>query len=98
MAVKVNTQTLKDTAQEIRNINESLDSKLEEIRKGMNNLNSTWKSDSATAITDAINNLASTSFVEYKNTVDSYAKFLDGAAESWETTETSIEANANQFK
>ena len=45
---RISTQVLTDTARKIRDINDALDSKLAEINKSMNELEATFKSDSAT--------------------------------------------------
>lgn len=95
--IKISTQVLAETATKVRNINTAMDEKLEQINKNMNDLESTWKSDAATDIRAAMNALKPR-FEEYKAVVESYAKFLDQTAQSYETTETSVQANANQFK
>jgi uncharacterized protein YukE len=63
----------------------------------MNDLESTWKSDAATDIRAAMNALKPR-FEEYKDVVESYAKFLVNTAQSYESTEAAIQNNANQFK
>lgn len=95
--IKISTQVLNDTAKQVRDINVIMDEKLVQINKNMNDLESTWKSDAATDIRNAMNALKPR-FEDYKAVVESYAKFLDDTAQSYETTETSIQANANQFK
>ena len=37
-------------------------------------------------------------FEEYKTVVESYAKFLVNTAQSYESTESAIQNNANEFK
>ena len=37
-------------------------------------------------------------FEEYKNVVESYCKFLDKTAQSYEATEGAIQTNASAFK
>ena len=68
--------------------------KLAEINKCMNSLQDTWQSDAAEDIRAAMNALKPR-FDEYKGVVESYAKFLDTTALTYESTETSIQANAN---
>lgn len=96
-SIKISTQVLTDTATKVRNINGELDSKLAEINKNMNDLEATWKSDAATDIRAAMNALKPR-FEEYKAVVESYAKFLVNTAQSYESTESSIQSNANAFK
>lgn len=96
-SIKVSTQVLVDTAKKIRDCNAKMDQKLADCNKQMNDLEATWKSDSSTDIRTSMNALKPR-FEEYKTVVESYAKFLDTSAQSYETTETSIQNNANAFK
>ncbi len=95
--IQISTQVLLDTAEKVRTINSNLDSKLADINKNMNDLEATWKSDAATDIRAAMNALKPR-FEEYKNVVESYAKFLVNTAQSYETTEGAIQSNASAFK
>lgn len=96
-SIKVSTQVLLDTADKVRNINHTLDDKLAEINNQMNMLNNSWKSDAATDIIAAMNALKPR-FSEYKQVIDSYAKFLVATAQSYEETEGRIQSNASAFK
>ena len=96
-SIQISTQVLLDTAEKVRSINNNLDQKLAECNKTMNDLESTWKSDAATDIRAAMNALKPR-FEEYKNVVESYAKFLVNTATNYETTEGAIQSNASQFK
>ena len=77
--IQISTQVLLDTAEKVRTINTTLDSKLADINKNMNDLEATWKSDAASDIRAAMNALKPR-FEEYKNVVESYAKFLVNTA------------------
>ena len=96
-SIRISTQVLVDTAEKVRSINKSLDDKLADINKSMNDLEATWKSDAASDIRAAMNALKPR-FEEYKNVVESYAKFLVNTAQSYEATESAVQSNANQFK
>ncbi|MGN0610508.1 MAG: pore-forming ESAT-6 family protein [Ruminiclostridium sp.] len=96
-SIQISTQVLVDTATKIRNINNTLDQKLAEINKNMNDLEATWKSDAGSEIRAAMNALKPR-FEEYKTVVESYAKFLNNTAASYENTETAIQNNASAFK
>ena len=96
-SIKISTQVLMDTAEKVRNCNKSMDEKLADINKNMNDLEATWKSDAATDIRSAMNALKPR-FEEYKNVIESYAKFLVNTAQSYESTESAIQTNANAFK
>lgn len=95
--IQVTTQVLTETAGKIRTINGNMDSKLTDINNKMNALESTWQSSAATDIRAAMNAMKPR-FEEYKNVVESYAKFLDTTAASYETTETTAQNNASAFK
>ncbi len=95
--IKVSTQVLFDTASKVRTINKNLDDKLTEINKQMNELEGTWKSDASDAIRGNMNALKPR-FAQYKEVIESYCKFLDSTAQSYESTESAIQTNANQFK
>ena len=96
-SIQISTQVLIDTAQKVRTINSTLDSKLADINKSMNDLEATWKSDAANDIRSAMNALKPR-FEEYKAVIESYAKFLDTTAQSYESTESAIQTNASAFK
>ena len=95
--INVSTQVLMDTAEKVRNINNTIDSKLADINKSMNDLEATWKSDAANDIRAAMNAMKPR-FEEYKAVIESYAKFLVNTAQSYESTESAIQTNANAFK
>ena len=95
--IKISTQVLTSTASEIRTLNTKLDEDLAACNTAMNNLESTWQSDAASDIRTAMNNLKPR-FEEYKSVIESYAKFLDATAASYEATEQAVQSNASQFK
>lgn len=95
--IKISTQVLLATAAKVRNINTQLDEDLKECNTAMNNLESTWQSDAASDIRAAMNALKPR-FEEYKAVIESYAKFLDRTAQSYEATETAVQNNAGAFK
>ena len=96
-SIKISTQVLTDTAQKVRNCNSAMDEKLADINKSMNDLEATWKSDAASDIRAAMNAMKP-KFEQYKNVIESYAKFLVNTAQSYETTEGAIQSNASAFK
>lgn len=95
--IKITTQVLIDTAGKVRNLNQKLNDDLTNCNKEMNDLESTWQSDGATAIRQAMNALKPR-FEEYQRVIESYAKFLDNTAASYEATEQAVETNASAFK
>lgn len=95
--IKISTQELTNTASEVRSYNTKLDSDLADCNTQMNNLESTWQSDAASDIRAAMNALKPR-FEEYKSVIESYAKFLDTTALSYETTEQTVQTNASAFR
>lgn len=95
--IKISTQVLTTTATEVRALNTKLDEDLAMCNRAMNDLQSTWQSDAAEDIRAAMNALKPR-FEEYKSVIESYAKFLDSTAASYEATEQSVQSNASQFK
>ena len=96
-SIKISTQVLTETAAKVRNCNTAMDEKLADINQKMNDLQSTWKSDAAEDIRAAMNAMKP-KFEQYKAVIESYAKFLDNTAQSYETTEGVIQNNAGAFK
>ena len=96
-SIKISTQVLTDTAQKVRNCNTAMDQKLADINKNMNDLEASWKSDAASDIRAAMNAMKP-KFEQYKNVIESYAKFLVNTAQSYESTESAIQSNASAFK
>ena len=96
-SIQISTQVLVDTAAKVREINKNLDDDLQKINRSMNDLEATWQSDAAKEIRANMNALKPR-FEQYKAVVESYAKFLVDTAQNYESTESSVETNARQFK
>lgn len=95
--IKISLGEVSKTAGTIKTLNQSLTTRLEEMKKEMNNLNSTWQSDAATTIVQNFNALAP-KFNEYHEIVEAYAKFLDNTVASYDAAETAINNNASAFR
>ena len=85
------------TAGTIRTLNTSLNDRLLAIQKQMNDLNNSWQSPAGQAIQEKFNNLVP-AFENYKQIIESYAKFLDNTVATYESTETQIQNNASAYK
>jgi WXG100 family type VII secretion target len=81
----------------IRNLNDSLTMNLEDIKAQMISMESTWQSDASQSIIGNFNALAP-KFNNYREIIESYARFLDTTVASYRETETMINNNANAFK
>jgi WXG100 family type VII secretion target len=95
--INISLGQVQKTSATIRTINKSLNARLEDIKKEMNNLSSTWKSDSSETIRQKFNALAP-KFEQYKDVIESYSKFLDATVEGYNAAETVINNNASAFK
>lgn len=95
--IQITLGELTRVAGNIRTLNSSLTACLEECRSQMNGLANDWSSDASETIRAKFNAHAA-HFEEYRAVIDSYAKFLDDTATAYETTENSINSNANLFK
>lgn len=95
--IKISLDEVSGTATTIRTLNNSMTQTLENIKQEMNNLSATWQSDAGETIRARFNTMSS-SFEEYRKIVDSYAAFLDDTVSTYETTENTINANADAFQ
>lgn len=95
--INISLGEVSKTAGSIKVLNQSLSTRLEEIKKEMDSLATSWQSDASNTIRNNFNALAPR-FEEYKNVVDSYAKFLDATVTNYDTTESAINNNASAFK
>lgn len=96
-SIQISTGVLTDTATEVRKINGNLTDRLGDINQKMQSLSSTWNSDAADEIRAAMNAMKP-KFKSYEDVIESYAKFLETTAQSYESTETAIQKNASAFK
>ena len=94
--INITLEQVANTAKVIKILNSQLASKLEEIRKEMNALDSTWQSEASTTIRANFNKLAPR-FEEYRKIVDSYGTFLESTVDAYTKTEAAINNNASAF-
>ncbi|MEH7235827.1 pore-forming ESAT-6 family protein [Bacillus sp. JJ1562] len=95
--IKISLGEVSKTAGQIRNLNQQLATALEDIKKEMNGLAATWNSDASNTIRGNFNALAPR-FEEYRQVIDSYAKFLDNTVTNYNAAETAINNNASAFR
>ncbi|WP_195515241.1 pore-forming ESAT-6 family protein [Paraclostridium bifermentans] len=94
--INITLEQVHNTAGRIKTLNSQLAVRLEEIKKEINALDSTWKSEASTTIRANFNKLAPR-FEEYKKIVDSYGTFLESTVEAYTKTEATINNNASAF-
>ncbi|MCM3585267.1 pore-forming ESAT-6 family protein [Mesobacillus maritimus] len=95
--IKISLNEVSATASQIRNLNQNLAARLDDMKREMNNLSSTWNSDASNTIRGNFNALQP-KFENFREIVESYAKFLDQTVDSYNATETAINNNASAFK
>jgi len=96
--ILISTQTLRDTAQYVRDRNAKLESTLNDVRNKVTQLNNTWKSDAGEEIRRKITAFGNNHFNQYKEVVESYAKYLVTTADTYEALEGKTEGNAKSFQ
>jgi WXG100 family type VII secretion target len=95
--ISISLEEVTQVASSMRTTNSALYARLSDIRISMNNLVQNWQSPAEEAIIKKFNKLAST-FENYKNIVESYAKFLDNTVTNYQSTESANTNNANSFR
>ena len=96
--INITLDQVLQTAKNIKSLNVEISARLEDIKKEMNSLESTWQSEAATIIRKNFNKLESR-FQECKEIINSYGTFLENTVvNSYSTTEESIKSNANAFE
>ena len=93
--IKITFAEVRNKTQKIRNHNETLDGKLQQIKSIINALGSEWTSDTSDTIRSKITGMQPR-FDSYKEVIESYAKFLDNTVEQYETTEGTLQSNASK--
>jgi len=95
--ISISLEEVKSSAGTIRTINNGLDAKLAEVKKAMNDMSNSWKSPAGETIKAKFTALEP-KFQEYKEIIESYAKFLDTTVDSYQATENAVNNNASAFK
>ena len=94
--LKITTAEVRNCAQQLRNLNVSLDDVLTRAKSEMRALSGVWRSDGSETIRQRFEQF-SQKFDEEKETIEEYARFLDLTAESYDSLESTITDNASTF-
>ncbi len=94
--LKITTAEVRNCAQQLRRLNVSLDDVLTRAKTEMRALSGVWQSDGSETIRQRFEQF-SQKFVEEKETIEEYARFLDLTAESYDSLESTITDNASTF-
>lgn len=92
--IKISLAQVSECANSIRSCNNQMFEALTTMKKEMNGTNASWLSDGGDTIRNKFNQFAAR-FDTQKETIDSYARFLDRTVESYDTLETTITSNAS---
>ena len=95
--LKISLAEVSECASRIRSCNQQMYEDLTAMKKEMSNTNVSWISDGGEAIRSKFNVFA-TRFETEKETIDSYAAFLDRTVDSYDTLETTITSNAQSMQ
>lgn len=95
--IQITLAQVSNTAQEVRRMNSQMEQQLQQMRTHMNQLASTWQSPAAETIRAKFNGMTPI-FDNYRDIVESYAKFLDQTVMSYESVEQAIAQNAASFQ
>lgn len=94
--LKISLAQVRECASELRRLNASLDEVLSRAKNEMRALSGIWQSDGSEVIRQRFEHF-SHKFVEEKETIEEYARFLDRTAETYDSLETTITENASSF-
>ena len=95
--IKITMPEVSNTATQMRSLNAELDDVLKHISNMMNELSSVWDSEGAETIVARFRNFANRFIVE-SETIEDYCKFLDLTAQTYDSLESTITANASNME
>ena len=95
--IKITMPEVSASASQIRALNLALDETLNSITNIMNEINGVWDSSGSREICARFKNFAAR-FVKESETIESYCKFLEYTVASYDSLESTITSNAQNFK
>ena len=95
--IRISWNEVRDLAHAMRQINTEMLDTLEVAHRYMRNLASIWDSSGSEMIRERFEHF-NARFNEEKTIIDEYAQFLDRAATSYESLESTISQNASNFE
>lgn len=95
--IMISMPEVSNTAASIRNHNTKLDETLNYVSRIMNELNNAWESDGQQTLISRFAHFSEKFINEYE-VIESYARFLDDTVSSYDSLESTIVANASNFK
>ena len=95
--IDVSVQSVRESAQLLRQLNGELWRTLQEMLGQMNCLESSWESETSVMIRGKFNALTP-HFEQYTHVIESYASYLETTAENYEVTEATLQQNASSIQ
>lgn len=95
--IRISLNEVSTTADTIRSINESLYDDLMQIRQQVTSLDSYWQSDTSDTVRSRFQQF-STRFDTQKEVINAYVKFLEFTVSSYDSLESTLNANASSFE
>lgn len=95
--INISLNEVMDCAAQIRACNQQMYEQLNMIKKEMNGTNVSWLSESAETLRARFNQF-SARFEVQRETIESYAKFLDQTVSSYSTLDHVLENNASSLQ
>ncbi len=95
--IRISCNEVRDLAHEMRQINTEMLDALETAHHYMQNLANVWDSSGSEMIRERFEHFSSR-FSEEKAIIDEYVQFIDRAAASYESLESTISQNASNFE
>lgn len=95
--IKITMPEVSSTSANMRSLNAQLDDVLNNITHEMNELSSVWQSDGGNQIVSRFKSFAGR-FITESETIEDYCKFLDLTANTYDSLESTITGNANNFE
>ena len=92
--LKISLAEVSECASRIRAANQTMYELLTRMKKEMNDTNISWISEGGETIRARFNQFAARFEIE-KETIESYARFLDRTVAGYDTLETTITSNAS---
>ena len=92
--LNISLEQVSETASVLRTLNQSMYDSLQQMKRFMNNTDSSWMSEAGETIRTRFNQFA-VRFESQKEDIDSYARFLERTVTDYDTLETTLNSNAS---
>ena len=92
--LNISLEQVSETASVLRTLNQSMYDSLQQMKRFMNDTDSSWMSEAGETIRTRFNQFA-LRFESQKEDIDSYARFLERTVTDYDTLETTLNSNAS---